>query len=934
MNKKLIVALVVIVIVAAGSAVAVYYLATKKTTTSTPHESTTTKNNPPVAIFNSNVTKAYRGVQIGFNASGSYDQDRDALTYSWTFGDGTNDSGVKVSHSYEADGSYTIGLTVSDGKATNSTSKAVTIINAPPVILSYIPSTASAGIMEGEQQNFSVTASNADGDPLTYVWSLDNKTVPGNSTKYTFSAGYDSAGSYKVKVTVSDGMLETSREWLLTVKNVNRPPSIVLVEPYGNASVAEGATLTLKATAEDPDNDLLTYVWVLDGNVRENGTGNLAQLNYSPDYRAAGIHTAKVTFSDGPFQLSNSWNITVRNTNRAPVIGNFTPDANTTINETVKCQLKVEASDPDSDQLTYNWTLDGALLEDITGETYDFVTNYSSEGSYKVAVVVSDGKLDVPVRWNITVLNLNRAPVAKASVDVKSQNTGQPFIFNASASSDPDGDPITFLWEFGDGGNSTLEIASHVYFKAGNYKVNLTVTDICGTASKAPAVAITVRPGLLEAWSMGPFQGRTETMVVGDIDSDGKNELVAAFDDGQDSSVSYGHITVFDIATHTEEWHSADIGHVNDIALANLDGDSALEIIVGTWVETTGDISAANFTGKLVVFDGASHAPQWEDTTLGQITSVDAADVDGDFKLDVVAGFQCSMVANMTSLGFDLAGGLVVFSAAHVLLWNSSGWGATVVMSAQNMDTDAYMEVALVTISSAALGGTGTNQSNVTVIEWRSDSFYRQGELAGNTALIMSAFDIADVNSDNNKELIIGTSEDDSGVYTGTATAFSPSMSQLWKSGNIGGVLSLKAADVDPNSGNMEVLAGVAQLDEGDLTGCMIVYTSTWTELWRTPNIGFVQSIGVGDPNNDAITEILVGAAYYCDSSSYFNSSYNGTIYVYSGLTRQELSNHTGFHEFTTMFFLLDADNDGAQELLFAEWLEDALECYIRLYGM
>jgi PKD repeat protein len=934
MNKKLIVALVVIIVVAAGAAAAVYFLATKKpTTTNTPHEIPTTKNNPPVAIFSTNVTKAYRNVPVGFDATKSYDPDRDVLTFSWTFGDGTNASGDRASHSYDVVGNYTVILTVSDGKSTNSSSKVVGIANARPVINSAIPNTASVGINEGEGQNFSITASNSDGDPLTYSWMLDNKTVLTNATRYTFTAGFESSGEYKVKVIISDGLEEIFREWQLSVRNVNRAPSIVLVEPFGNASVAEGATLTLRATAEDPDKDLLTYVWVLDGNVKDNGTGNIAELNFTPDFRMAGLHAAKVTFSDGPFQVAANWSITVRNTNRAPVITNFTPEQNTTVNETVKVQFRVTASDPDGDQLIYNWTLDAVPLTGISGESYDLLTNFSSEGSYKVALVISDGKLDVALHWNITVVNLNRPPVAKATVDIKSQNLGLPFTFNASQSSDPDGDPISFFWEFGDGGNSTDEIAVHTYFKSGNYKVNLTVTDICGTSAKAAPVQITVRPGLLEGWSMGPFSGRTEIMAVGDVDSDGKNELVAAVDDGDDAGVFHGHFTVYDIATHTEEWRSADIGTINDLILANLDGDSALEIIVGTTVSMIGDILSMNLTGNLLVIDGASHAVQWEESAFGAITSVKAADVDGDLQLDIVAGFAKNLVSNATTQTGNYSGGLAVFSATHSLMWNSSEWGATIVLSAQNMDTDAYMEVTLLTMRLISLGALGTNQTNLTVVEWRTDAFYTQGVVSGNIGLIFSCFDVSDVNNDNNKEIIVGTSEDDGTVYTGTATAYSPSMSQLWKSANIGGVMSLKAADVDPNSPDIEILVGTAEQDQGALSGKLIVYTSTWTELWKTPSIGFVMSLGVGDPNNDGLKEILVGAAYFSDSSG-FNASYNSTIHVYSGLTRQELSNQTGFHEFTTSFILLDADNDGIQELIFAEWLENALACYIRMYGM
>jgi len=934
MNKKLIAALVVIILVAAGAAAAVYILATKKGTTSnTPNEIPTTKNNPPVAIFSTNATKkTYRGTVVGFDGASSYDPDRDPLTLSWDFGDGSTANGTKVSHAYDELGSYIITLTVSDTKSTNSTTKAVNVVNAPPVIISYIPNTASIGINEGESQNFSITASNDDGDPLAYSWTVNNRTLATNVTKYMYASDFSSSGEYRIRVIVSDGTNDTSREWLLSVRNINRPPFIVSVDPFANASVAEGATLALRAVAEDPDGDFLTYVWVLDNNVRDNGTGYTAELNFTPDFRASGIHTAKVTFSDGPFTVSTNWTITVRNTNRAPLITNFTPDAKVTVNETVKVQFRISASDPDGDQLTFNWTLDGVPLTGVTGESYDFMTTYSSEGNYSVACVVSDGKIDVPVRWNLTVLNLNRIPVAKATVDIKSQNTGQPFTFNASQSSDPDGDTIEFFWEFGDGANSTDEIAVHTYYKSGNYKVNLTVTDVWGAASVKAMVQITVRPGLLEGWSMGPFGGKTERMVVGDTDADGKNELVAAFDDGEDSGTVHGHFTVFDIISHAEEWSSPDIGYISDIIVANLDADASLEIIVATTTARTGDIQSTTLSGALIVFDGSSHGQQWSETGMGAATSVRAADVDSDMRLDVVAGFGQSLLSNATTQTVNFTGGLAVFSAIHTLLWNSSDWGTVMVLDAQNMDTDAYMEVVLVSIRAMAVGALGTNQTNLTVLEWRTDSFYPQGVVSGNIGLIISSYDIYDVNNENNKEVLVGTSEESGGKYTGTATAYSPSMSQLWKSADVGGVLSLLAADVDPNSPDIEILVGTAEQDVGTLSGKLIVYTSTWTELWKTGNIGFVMSIGVGDPNNDALKEIIVGAAYFSDQA--FDPAYNSTIHVFSGLTRQELSNQTGFHEFTTKFFILDADNDGIQEIIFAEWLEDALACYIRMYQM
>ena len=51
-----------------------------------------------------------------FNASGTLDLDGDELTYSWDFGDGTEDSGAVVNHTYTNDSkTYQLWLTVSDG---------------------------------------------------------------------------------------------------------------------------------------------------------------------------------------------------------------------------------------------------------------------------------------------------------------------------------------------------------------------------------------------------------------------------------------------------------------------------------------------------------------------------------------------------------------------------------------------------------------------------------------------------------------------------------------------------------------------------------------------------------------------------------------------------------------------------------------------------
>jgi parallel beta-helix repeat protein len=69
-----------------------------------------------------------------FNASLSYDRDGVIVSFEWDFGDGTTDSGMVVSHAYNASGEYDIILTVTDdeGYQGNLTETIDVVKNYPP----------------------------------------------------------------------------------------------------------------------------------------------------------------------------------------------------------------------------------------------------------------------------------------------------------------------------------------------------------------------------------------------------------------------------------------------------------------------------------------------------------------------------------------------------------------------------------------------------------------------------------------------------------------------------------------------------------------------------------------------------------------------------------------------------------------------------------
>ncbi|MCI0585738.1 MAG: S8 family serine peptidase [Planctomycetes bacterium] len=84
----------------------------------------------------------------------------------------------------------------------------------------------------------------------------------------------------------------------------------------------------------------------------------------------------------------------------------------------------------------------------------------------------------------------NSPPVANAGPD-QSGVTGQVLTFDGTGSSDPDGDPLTYLWDFGDGSpTGSGAVVTHAYGTANTYTVTLTVHD--GQANDADTASVTI----------------------------------------------------------------------------------------------------------------------------------------------------------------------------------------------------------------------------------------------------------------------------------------------------------------------------------------------------------------------------------------------------------------------------------------------------------
>jgi len=124
------------------------------------------------------------------------------------------------------------------------------------------------------------------------------------------------------------------------------------------------------------------------------------------------------------------------------------------INENDAMTFRVTATDVDTklSALYYTWSIDGVEKTKLGTATYSWRPSFDDAGQHVVKVRVSDGSGYFDAEWNVTVLNVNRAPVVLESWPLNNTDMGSNARINFKAGAyDPDGDPVTFFWRLSDG---------------------------------------------------------------------------------------------------------------------------------------------------------------------------------------------------------------------------------------------------------------------------------------------------------------------------------------------------------------------------------------------------------------------------------------------------------------------------------------------------
>lgn len=131
----------------------------------------------------------------------------------------------------------------------------------------------------------------------------------------------------------------------------------------------------------------------------------------------------------------------------------------------------------------------GALEQRYLQARGVFYACNDAEAARLAQSIVADLNAPVPVVQAAPAPAPNRQPVCRVTVPARVQ-VGESVAFDASASSDLDGNTLTYTWDAGDGtppARSTSPRTTHTYARAGNYTVQVTADDGRGGSCSATA---------------------------------------------------------------------------------------------------------------------------------------------------------------------------------------------------------------------------------------------------------------------------------------------------------------------------------------------------------------------------------------------------------------------------------------------------------------
>jgi gliding motility-associated-like protein len=395
---------------------------------------------PPIADYNVSFTcdtpmlRHFQDLSIG------------ATEWLWDFGDGSTSTQQHPSHIYATAGSYQVKLLVRNNTCTDEMEQNVTLTNNV-VDFSY----TDTALCHKSLVQFE--ASNPDPTITSYAWAFGDGGSNSSSTT-AMNHVYTSGGLFNVILSTTD--------ILGCIRTISHPINVTVLGPDALFSNPQGVCINTPATFLEASHlnvgsPVLSRIWDFGDGKKDTTTSSSTNHVYT----STGTFTVKLVVNDG----DGCYDSLVKN----QVIMVTDPQVDFTILDTLKCTLTDMRflQNAQGYGLQYKWD-----FGDATSSTdANPVHQYATQGRYAIKLTVADQFGCIKSLTKTSALHVAN-PVAAFSL-ADSGSTCPPFIMQVHNTSSY---ATSSLWDFDDGGFSSLDTPSHFYNTPGLYNIKLTVT--------------------------------------------------------------------------------------------------------------------------------------------------------------------------------------------------------------------------------------------------------------------------------------------------------------------------------------------------------------------------------------------------------------------------------------------------------------------------
>ncbi|NND71611.1 MAG: PKD domain-containing protein [Rhodothermales bacterium] len=436
------------------------------------------ENSPPVAVATATPTSGYAPLQVQFFGSSSSDPDSDPLTYFWDFGNGETATTADTTVVFNNSGVFSVSLTVEDPSgAVNEDVVQIAVGNTYPVAQIIQPANGSSFAI-GDYVSLVGEATDAEdnaGD-IQYDWKVTQVHNSHNHPDFFYSSGptagfsvIDHGVPYEVNyleielmVTDSGGLTDTVRHYT----EVGRPgetditslgtPIASTLNPTGsgNSDIGVIADGVMPDTSET--NPLLQYDTYTGANKTEDWIGySFGETRY----------LSKLVLHEGLEFVDGGW---------------F---------DSVGVQVLMDGNWSDVNYASFI-----RPFEYQNGISFDrYTILFEAVWADGVRLIGKPGGSATFI--SVSELRVFELPTSAFTYSTSSGSSPMSVSFSDNSTVS---NPISWLWEFGDGQTSTDQDPTHFFSAPGAYDITLSVTGDGGTfVSNHPRAVVIGASGLL-----------------------------------------------------------------------------------------------------------------------------------------------------------------------------------------------------------------------------------------------------------------------------------------------------------------------------------------------------------------------------------------------------------------------------------------------------